>query len=239
MGFLERHKALVITILSMLLLLLLLFNISLHSSTDNFTATIIELEHLEDLNKETESSLEDAQREERQASESSLRTHQAFNQEQEARAQNFQDRLEEIFERNSARQQASDPDASSSQDGDYSLDKNSEQSQERSDGDNTGSELSQQTGSLRNSTISFSLVGRAARSIPNPVYTCSATGKIVVNIRVNDRGEVSSTGINKASSTSSNQCLEEKALEYASKARFSQLPGRNNQQGTITYHFQG
>lgn len=225
----------------MLLLILLLFNFNLHSSKDNFAETIIDLEHLvpEDLEKDTESSLEETQNQARQSSESSIRTHQAFNQEQEAKSQNFQDRLEEIFDRNSAQQEASDSDVNSNHNGDYGLDRSSEQQQENSEGDNTNTELSQQTGSLRNSTISFSLVGRAARSIPNPVYTCDATGKIVVNIRVNNRGEVYNMGINKASSTSSNQCLQDMALEYASKARFSELPGRNNQQGTITYHFQG
>lgn len=238
MGFFDRHKALVITILSMLLLLLLLFNISLNSSKDNFAGTIIDLEHLE-LEQEVESSSEEAQIEPRESNKSSVRTHQAFNQEQEARDQNFQQRLEEIFERNSAQQDASESDTRSSQDADYSLDTNSEQQQERSDGDNTNTRLSQQTGSLQNSSISFSLVGRAARTIPNPVYTCSATGKIVVNIRVNDRGEVYNTSINKASSTSTNQCLEERALEYAAQAQFSEVPGRNSQIGTITYHFQG
>lgn len=240
MGFFDKHKALIITILSMLILLLLLFNITLNPSDNNFAKTIINLERLdEDQEQAAQSPSEEIRPQTPQSTSSSVRTHQAFNQEQEAREENFQQRLEEIFERNSVQQDASESDTRSVEDGDYSLDPSSEQQQERSDGDNTSARQSQQTGSLQNSSISFSLVGRAARIIPNPVYTCDAIGKIVVNIRVNDHGEVQSTTINKASSTSTNQCLEERALEYAAQARFSEVPGRNSQIGTITYHFQG
>ena len=90
---------------------------------------------------------------------------------------------------------------------------------------------------MRNSSISFSLRGRNAVSIPNPIYTCDLPGKIVVNITVDAEGRVIDTDINKASSNSDNECLTEKALEYALNARFSRLAGRNEQPGTITYNF--
>jgi hypothetical protein len=58
-----------------------------------------------------------------------------------------------------------------------------------------------------------------------------------VNITVNEDGIVTSTAINKASSTSTNECLTEQAELYASQAVFSNLPGRTAQPGTITYLF--
>lgn len=224
----------------MSILLLLLFNISIHPSSKEFAEMMVDLEHLELENQQEEESTEQERSPESQPTNpSSVRTHQAFNQQQEAREQNFEQRLNEIFERNSAQQEANEADDTRPQDGEYNLNSDSQPQQERSDGDNTSSELSQQTGSMRNSSISFSLVGRAAIAIPNPVYTCDAAGKIVVNITVNASGLVNKATINKSSSTSSNQCLEERALEYASQARFSEVPGRTSQIGTITYHFQG
>ena len=239
MGFFDRHKALIITTLSMSILLLLLYNISIQPSSKNFAEMMVDLEHLELEDQQQESPEEERPAESQQTSASSVRTHQAFNQQQEAREQNFEQRLNEIFERNSAQQEANEVDDTPAEDGQYSLNNNSRPQQERSDGDNTSSELSQQTGTMRNSSISYSLVGRAAIVIPNPVYTCDAAGKIVINITVNSRGQVIKTTVNKSSSTSSNQCLEERALEYASQARFSRVPGRASQIGTITYQFQG
>lgn len=90
----------------------------------------------------------------------------------------------------------------------------------------------------KNSTNSFRLVGRDALFFPNPVYTCQASGKVVVNITVNAQGTVINAAINETSSTTANGCLWDMALEYANRARFSKS-GRSSQLGTISYVFPG
>lgn len=193
---------------------------------------------LEEYTEAEETEEEDPEEEtEPETTQNSPKTHRAFNENQEAREENFNRELDEILDKNSARQeQSSDSDNSASTIGTFATGKKSE-NKKRSDGDNTSEDVSTQSGSLRNSSISFSLRGRNAVSIPNPIYTCDLPGKIVVNITVNAEGRVIDTNINKASSNSDNECLTEKALEYALNARFSRLAGRKEQPGTITYNF--
>ena len=168
-----------------------------------------------------------------------MQTHRAFNEEQEARNENFDQQLNEILDRNSADQEETSDNEAESSSGDYNIANTPrERPQQRSDGDNTSNETSTQSGGIDNSSISFSLVGRSAVHIPNPIYTCDRAGKVVVNINVDAQGRVISTSLNKGSSTSTNLCLTENALEYAAGAVFSRLPGRNSQPGTITYYFQ-
>lgn len=223
----------------MSILLLLLYNIHLRPSSNDLAGTIIELEHLVE---EEETPQEEPEQEEPQASsrnQTNIRTHQAYNQETQEQESNFEQRLNEIFQRNSAQQEKQSDTESEYSEGTTRFSTPEDKEQEKSDGDGSTSEVSHQTGSIRNSSISFSLVGRIARELPNPVYTCDVSGKIVVNITVDQEGSVTRTSINKSSSNSSNQCLEEKAMEYASQARFSPLAGRDKQIGTITYYFQG
>ena len=89
-----------------------------------------------------------------------------------------------------------------------------------------------------NTTVYYSLVNRKALYLPNPVYTCDASGKVVVNIRVTNDGSVSLATINKTASTTTNLCLWDSALEYAQNAEFSKS-NRVEQPGTITYIFPG
>lgn len=88
------------------------------------------------------------------------------------------------------------------------------------------------------STISFSLVDRKKVYIPVPVYLCEDDGKIVINITVNDKGNVTNAYLN-SSSTSSNQCLIQYALEYAKESQFSADPSKKEQLGSITFNFIG
>ena len=86
--------------------------------------------------------------------------------------------------------------------------------------------------------ISYYLSGReAVAELPNPVYTCEESGKVVVNITVDDQGRVIETSYNKASSSTANGCLIDNAIYYARKARFNK-DSKNKQLGTITYLFQ-
>lgn len=235
MDFFEKHKALIITVLLMSVLLLGMYNIHVSNSNEKVRETLIELNQMRppkakpEEQKETEPEPPEPRKPE-------LETHQAFNQDQEER-ENFESRLDEIFKKNAADQEAAQEETASQ--GNYRVESDqNQQKREASEGDQTTQETSVQPGTLRNSSIAFSLVGRNAIDIPNPIYTCDTRGKIVVNIVVNENGEVTETSINKNSSTSSNECLIEQALEYARGAVFSRLQGRNQQPGTITYNFQ-
>lgn len=94
-------------------------------------------------------------------------------------------------------------------------------------------------GGNRNTTISYQLVNRTDMDLPNPVYTCYGSGKVVINVEVNDMGKVIKSSYNKNVSTTSNQCLIDAASEYAMQARFNTDASRAKQLGTITFNFPG
>lgn len=239
MGFFERHKALIITSLLFLVLLLTMYNIRISNANDEVREMLIQLNDLKAEEPEPEQQQpEESNKPPAQQRRPNLQTHQAFNQNQE-REQEVQSRLQEIFKENAAEQEASEAENSEGSSGNYALQQQKKKEKRKaSEGNNTTSETSATESSLRNSSIAFSLIGRSAIEIPNPIYTCDRAGKIVVNITVNAAGEVTSTSINEASSTSTNECLATKAQQYAADARFSKLPGRTSQPGTITYYFQ-
>lgn len=222
-----------------------MYNITLTSSSRQMSGTMIDLENLriEEPEEEEEKEPDPEQKTPEETptpQESPVRTHQAYNQNQKEKNENFESRLNEIFEKNSAKSTAAEEEASEATQGEFKLNKkNREKSDLQSDGDNTSDNTSTRSGNIRDSSISFSLKGRGAVDIPNPIYTCDTSGKVVVNITVNARGLVTKTSINKGSSTSTNECLTNKAREYAAEAVFSELPGRDSQIGTITYNFQG
>ncbi|MEJ1221169.1 hypothetical protein [Sediminicola sp. 1XM1-17] len=91
--------------------------------------------------------------------------------------------------------------------------------------------------SKRNTTVSYSLVDRSHYDLPIPVYTCIEGGKIVINILVDSNGYVIQAEVNKKSSNTLNGCLVDNAITYALLARFNPRAG-DNQKGTITYLFQ-
>ena len=60
----------------------------------------------------------------------------------------------------------------------------------------------------------------------------------MVNITVNASGDVTDAYVNN-SSTSSNECLIDHALEYAKEARFNADASKPSQLGSITFYFIG
>ncbi len=236
MDFFDRHKALIITSLLFAILMLALYNLNLSTRNKKVSEMLIDLNQYrlaEQEEKEPEKPKEKPRENQRK-----IQTNQAFNEDKETRDADFKNKLDEIFEKNSAEQEEAENEESEGSEGDYSVNKkNSEEKKDRSDGDNSSELASQKSAAYDYSSISFSLKGRRAVKIPNPVYTCNNAGKIVVNITVDANGYVIDTSINKGSSTTSNECLTGQALEYAAGARFSKLSGRNSQPGTITYHF--
>jgi len=99
--------------------------------------------------------------------------------------------------------------------------------------------ISASTASKKNSTVSYRLVGRTSLVLPNPVYICDGFGKVIINIEVSETGRVIKTTYNASSSTTTNQCLIDSALEYASEAQFTTASNKTKQLGTVTYNFPG
>ena len=93
-------------------------------------------------------------------------------------------------------------------------------------------------GANTNSTVSYSLIDRNHRYLPTPIYLCETGGKVIVNITVNNKGEVVDAYIN-SNSQSQNECLKDHALEYAMEALFNSNTSKPSQLGSITFYFQG
>ncbi|MFI3317015.1 MAG: TonB family protein [Rikenellaceae bacterium] len=73
-------------------------------------------------------------------------------------------------------------------------------------------------------------------SLPKPSYTANVSGKVIVDITVDDYGNVKTASYRAQGSTTNNSQLTAAAIEAAKKARFT--PGDNViQGGTITYIF--
>lgn len=90
----------------------------------------------------------------------------------------------------------------------------------------------------KKTTITYSLSERTHILISNPVYTCENYGKVVLDILVDDMGNVLDARFNKKESTTSNGCLVDNAKKYAYQSIFSSSD-KPEQYGTITYYFQG
>jgi len=91
----------------------------------------------------------------------------------------------------------------------------------------------------RKTTMTYQLVNRTALYLPNPVYTCEGSGKIVISIEVNALGKVTKANYNGTLSTTANGCLIDEALAYANESRFNTQGDKPKQLGTITYLFPG
>ncbi|WP_438964195.1 hypothetical protein [Winogradskyella sp.] len=89
----------------------------------------------------------------------------------------------------------------------------------------------------RRSTLTYSLKGRTLDYYQIPRYLCERGGKIVVSIRVDEKGNVFDAYIN-GSSNSENQCLIDHAIDYAKSVQFD-ASDRTDQIGTITFLFKG
>lgn len=117
--------------------------------------------------------------------------------------------------------------------------KTDEKPQPKDDIDSKNLSNQEHEGFNRRTTISYRLKNRKDIALPNPVYTCPGSGKIVITIEVNALGIVKKCSFNKNASTTNNQCLIDAALEYAAQARFTTDASRENQLGTITFNFPG
>jgi len=88
--------------------------------------------------------------------------------------------------------------------------------------------------------ISFSLKGRKAKELPKPTYNVNEEGVVVVEIRVDKKGNVIMAEPGKKGTTTTNKALWEYAKRAALQSKFSPNNNPNDpeiQKGTITYNF--
>ena len=86
--------------------------------------------------------------------------------------------------------------------------------------------------------IYYDLTGRTHTYLPIPIYLCQGSGKVMLSIEVNQKGQVEKAQIMAGESTTSDPCLIETAVTTALISRFSpDLKSAKNQTGTLTYLF--
>lgn len=86
--------------------------------------------------------------------------------------------------------------------------------------------------------IYYNLQGRVHTYLPIPIYKCEGAGKIVLAIKVNQKGIVEEAKIVESESNTSDPCLSETAVNTALISRFSgNVDSPKLQEGTLTYEF--
>jgi hypothetical protein len=86
--------------------------------------------------------------------------------------------------------------------------------------------------------IYYDLTGRTHTYLPLPIYMCEGSGKVVLNIEVNQNGDVERAQIIASQSTTSDPCLVETAISTAMVSRFNpEIKSPKIQTGTLTYLF--
>lgn len=86
--------------------------------------------------------------------------------------------------------------------------------------------------------VSYLLENRESKVLPVPGYKCKASGKVVINIEVDQQGKLTSFSLNEDKTLTDNECLRAEALAYAKKSTFFAKPDAPKKQaGTIEYLF--
>lgn len=232
----NQHKALLITFFLSGTVVLSVFNLSLKKQSEFISESYYEVEPEKELTKEEIKLLEAIEN----LNNTKAETNDAFNENQQTKQ--FAQAYKTI-----APPEDYVPKSSSFTDGPntakrvYEDDKDSKLKEEELSKFSKLNELLKKQKSGGNnpkSTISFSLLNRTKIYIPIPVYLCEVDGKIIINITVNANGDVIDSYVN-SSSTSDNECLIERALEYANQSQFSADASKPSQIGTITFNFIG
>jgi outer membrane biosynthesis protein TonB len=232
----DQHKALLITLLISGTVVLSVFNLSLKQHDDIASESYYEIEPEKELTEEELKVLEALEK----LNNSKAETNQAFNESQKTKhfAQAFKtiappkDYVPNTPNTENNHQEARDA---------YDIPENSKLNpEELAKFSKVNDVLKKQQADATNSksSIRFSLVNRKKVFIPIPVYLCEVDGKIVVNITVNSSGNVTDAYVN-TSSTSSNECLIDSALDYAKRSQFSEDASKETQLGSITFYFIG
>ena len=241
MQLIDKHKALIITVLLTGTVVFALFSIHITKHAEFIAESLYEIEPKtdEELKEELIKQNEDTE----------ALTNKAFNEDQEFKElmKNFKMVSPNDFEKTTKAIQENKIDTeselttntTSSNNNSYAIKKSETESYNKlKDLVNKKSvDKSIAEHAKGGSTLTYSLTNRTLLSYNTPRYLCERTGKIVVNIRVNQNGDVFESYIN-GSSNSDNECLTEHALEYAKSVRFNSS-NRADQLGSITFYFKG
>ena len=249
MSFLDKHKALIITVLISGTVVLAMFSFHITKQTKFVFESYYEVE------PQTAEELKALEEELEAMKAQNPETNEAFNEDEEFKEmmKNFKSMASNDFEETTENEDTPQEEASEIPENNVLTSNSTYNSsstyavkeQERQSFNKAKDILAMHTQkkenntkSNRNSSVSFSLKDRNKVKLPPPVYLCEVTGKIVVNITVDSNGLVTGTYIN-SSSSSDNECLIDHALEYAQNAIFSVDASKKSQIGSITYYFKG
>lgn len=235
----RKQLSLLITLFSMAIVILCLYNIRLgkEEEVDEYVVEMLLQNDVLDLEKQKEE-LQEKQKID------PVKSHMAFNEAMKASQGNPEafKTLEELVEEKEAAAEKND-DPTDLSDGEYTerireLKKKRQQAEQMLGEKEAQKQEFTNNLAKRRTSVSYSLIDRSNYRLPPPIYTCIEGGKVVVNIQVDNSGKVIDADFNSRSSDTSNGCLVENALAYALKAKFSSHQ-RAAQRGTITYIFQG
>ena len=235
----RKHLSFLITVFSLAIMVLALFNIHMGQQQEEdeyIVEMVLDPEILEELIEEEEKQLEELQNSD------PVESHMAFNETAKPSIGNPEPlkTLEELREEQAASE--SDDPSDLISDSEYA-ERVKELAQKREEKKQLLGEKEAQkeeyTNNLakRRTSVSYSLVDRNNYRLPPPIYTCIEGGKVVINITVDSNGNVIEADFNSRSSGTSNGCLVDNAITYALKAKFNSSD-KAIQKGTITYLFQ-
>jgi len=239
MHFIEKYKAILITSLITGIVTFGMFGIKLSNTKALIAETIYEIEQKteEDIQKELEE-LQDLK---------SLTTNKAYNEDEEYKklmknfktvsADDFEKATKQLEENKAEREIETVENSNYKTTKAYALKYNETESYKKLQDllDKKQNGIAEHAAG--GSTLSYSLKDRRLLSYNTPRYLCERSGKIVVNIKVDNTGNVYDAYIN-GSSNSNNECLIELAIEYAKSVRFN-TSKRTDQLGSITFYFKG
>lgn len=237
----RKQLSLLITFFSMSIVVLVLFNVHLgkKEKLDEYVVEMILAEDdIEELLEEKEKLLEEM------AKADPIKSHMAYNEAAKPSYGNPEPlkTLEELMEEKEMTSESEETSDLLSSDSDYAARVKEMAKKRREQRQMLGEKEAQKkefTNNLakRRTSVSYSLVGRNSYKLPPPIYTCIEGGKVVINIEVDELGNVLEADFNSKSSNTSNGCLVDNAITYAYKAKFSSS-NKGGQKGTITYLFQ-
>ncbi len=238
MNLTNQHKALLLTILITGTVVLSVFNLSLKKQNERMAESYYEMEPEPELTEEELKILEALENQNNAKAE----TNKAFNETKNNK--HFAEAYKPIAPPEDYQPKSSNLNSSDAIESYKSKYKDSNPAKLKHEDLSSFSKVNdllkkqKEDGANTKSTVSYSLKNRDDRHLPIPVYLCETSGKIVVNITVNSNGDVIDAYTN-TSSTSSNECLIEHAIQYAKDAKFSGDASKKTQIGSITFNFIG
>jgi len=228
MQFIDKHKASIITFLIMGIVILSLYNISMIKKQKEQAEILMEIPEEFLAEQEQEELKEEPLAEETRQLDNARRTHSAYNEDFEDHDE-VEQRIKSLLESD----ESSAGDEAPETQGEAALE---EEKDEIAEVKKEKEKLEEGETNNRNSSLTYALKDRKAIDLPNPVYTCNGSGKVVVKIEVNKNGYVVDAKVDKRKSNTRNECLFDNAMNYARQALFSKSE-LEEQEGIITYFF--